>query len=275
MDHKFAFTILALLLSLSKAYPVTSRQFHEAFSLSFYPVLKGSSQMLVEGDLLITNTKNAMICYMNICLWPKSANGLVEVPYVISSGFSTSDIQVIQSAINAFSSKTCIRFTPWTSQSDYLSIENLYGCYSSIGKIGGKQVVSLMESTCLIGGIVQHELNHALGFYHEHVRSDRDRYVRINWKYVDPRNLLKNSTNTASNCFTDETFNFDKQNTTNEITAYDYGSVMHYGRTAFTIKPGMDTITPIPDETAQIGQRNGLSQSDILRINKLYGCSMK
>uniref|UniRef100_A0A3B3QY50 Metalloendopeptidase n=1 Tax=Paramormyrops kingsleyae TaxID=1676925 RepID=A0A3B3QY50_9TELE len=255
MDHKFAFTILALLLSLSKAYPVTV-----TFSLSFYPVLKGSSQMLVEGDLLITNTKNAMICYMNICLWPKSANGLVEVPYVISSGFSTSDIQVIQSAINAFSSKTCIRFTPWTSQSDYLSIENLYGCYSSIGKIGGKQVVSLMESTCLIGGIVQHELNHALGFYHEHVRSDRDRYVRINWKYVDPN----------------ETFNFDKQNTTNEITAYDYGSVIkdtyQTKETAFTIKPGMDTITPIPDETAQIGQRNGLSQSDILRINKLYGC---
>uniref|UniRef100_A0A3B3QXK6 Metalloendopeptidase n=1 Tax=Paramormyrops kingsleyae TaxID=1676925 RepID=A0A3B3QXK6_9TELE len=244
MDHKFAFTILALLLSLSKAYPVTVSpqsinrvQFHEAFSLSFYPVLKGSSQMLVEGDLLITNTKNAMICYMNICLWPKSANGLVEVPYVISSGFSTSDIQVIQSAINAFSSKTCIRFTPWTSQSDYLSIENLYGCYSSIGKIGGKQVVSLMESTCLIGGIVQHELNHALGFYHEHVRSDRDRYVRINWKY--------NSTNTVI-----------------PSTAFQMSKS----------KPGMDTITPIPDETAQIGQRNGLSQSDILRINKLYGC---
>uniref|UniRef100_A0A3B3QW65 Metalloendopeptidase n=1 Tax=Paramormyrops kingsleyae TaxID=1676925 RepID=A0A3B3QW65_9TELE len=227
-----------------------------SFSLSFYPVLKGSSQMLVEGDLLITNTKNAMICYMNICLWPKSANGLVEVPYVISSGFSTSDIQVIQSAINAFSSKTCIRFTPWTSQSDYLSIENLYGCYSSIGKIGGKQVVSLMESTCLIGGIVQHELNHALGFYHEHVRSDRDRYVRINWKYplnnIDTGNLLKNSTNTASNLMPLPT--------------------LHSYRTAFTIKPGMDTITPIPDETAQIGQRNGLSQSDILRINKLYGC---
>ncbi|XP_023650613.1 hatching enzyme 1.2-like isoform X2 [Paramormyrops kingsleyae] len=264
MDHKFAFTILALLLSLSKAYPVTEDGGEEGTHLEDHLDLSrrileannGSSQMLVEGDLLITNTKNAMICYMNICLWPKSANGLVEVPYVISSGFSTSDIQVIQSAINAFSSKTCIRFTPWTSQSDYLSIENLYGCYSSIGKIGGKQVVSLMESTCLIGGIVQHELNHALGFYHEHVRSDRDRYVRINWKYVDPN----------------ETFNFDKQNTTNEITAYDYGSVMHYGRTAFTIKPGMDTITPIPDETAQIGQRNGLSQSDILRINKLYGC---
>lgn len=43
--------------------------------------------MLVEGDLLITNTKNARICYMKTCLWPKSANGIVEVPYVISSDF--------------------------------------------------------------------------------------------------------------------------------------------------------------------------------------------
>uniref|UniRef100_A0A3B3QXL4 Metalloendopeptidase n=1 Tax=Paramormyrops kingsleyae TaxID=1676925 RepID=A0A3B3QXL4_9TELE len=240
MDHKFAFTILALLLSLSKAYPVTVSP-------------QSINRMLVEGDLLITNTKNAMICYMNICLWPKSANGLVEVPYVISSEpvfimlNSTSDIQVIQSAINAFSSKTCIRFTPWTSQSDYLTlIFSLGRCYSSIGKIGGKQVVSLMESTCLIGGIVQHELNHALGFYHEHVRSDRDRYVRINWKYVDPRNLLKNSTNT-------DTYQTKEWK-------------------VIPSTPGMDTITPIPDETAQIGQRNGLSQSDILRINKLYGC---
>uniref|UniRef100_A0A3B3QY05 Metalloendopeptidase n=1 Tax=Paramormyrops kingsleyae TaxID=1676925 RepID=A0A3B3QY05_9TELE len=246
MDHKFAFTILALLLSLSKAYPVTV-----TFSLSFYPVLKGSSQMLVEGDLLITNTKNAMICYMNICLWPKSANGLVEVPYVISSGFCK---WMPSRHFKKFTSKTCIRFTPWTSQSDYLSIENLYGCYSSIGKIGGKQVVSLMESTCLIGGIVQHELNHALGFYHEHVRSDRDRYVRINWKYVDPRNLLKNSTNTASNLMPLPT--------------------LHSYRTAFTIKPGMDTITPIPDETAQIGQRNGLTHFiQLLTCTFVWRCS--
>ncbi|RXN05927.1 high choriolytic enzyme 1-like protein [Labeo rohita] len=101
-----------------------------------------------------------------------------------------------------------------------------------------------------------HELNHALGFYHEQTRSDRDQYVKINWENISP----------------DMAYNFQRQNTNNQNTPYDYGSVMHYGRTAFSIQPGLETITPIPDGTVEIGQRQGMSNTDILRINKLYGC---
>ncbi|XP_016113516.1 high choriolytic enzyme 1-like [Sinocyclocheilus grahami] len=95
-----------------------------------------------------------------------------------------------------------------------------------------------------------------LGFYHEQTRSDRDEYVKINWENMSP----------------DMAYNFQKQNTNNQKTPYDYGSIMHYGRTAFSIQPGLETITPIPDETVEIGQRQGMSNTDILRINKLYGC---
>jgi len=52
---------------------------------------------------------------------------------------------------------------------------------------------------------------------------------------------------------------------------YDYDSVMHYSKYAFT-KNGNPTLMPTHPPTAQIGQRNGLSSMDILRINKLYGC---
>ena len=116
-------------------------------------------------------------------------------------------------------------------------------------------MVSLNRNGCVYHGIVQHELNHALGFYHEQTRSDRDRYVRINWE----------------NSPTAMQYNFNKENTNNLNTPYDYSSVMHYGKTAFSIN-GRDTITPIPDAAVPIGQRVDLSAIDILRINTLYTC---
>lgn len=62
-------------------------------------------------------------------------------------------------------------------------------CWSTVGRKGGEQVLSLSAFGCLDRGIIQHELLHALGFYHEHTRSDRDHYVRINWANVPPGQL--------------------------------------------------------------------------------------
>lgn len=57
-------------------------------------------------------------------------------------------------------------------------------CASLVGRTGGKQLVSMQRSGCLQNGIIQHELLHALGFYHEHTRSDRDQHVTINWQNI-------------------------------------------------------------------------------------------
>ena len=53
---------------------------------------------------------------------------------------------------------------------------------------------------------------------------------------------------------------------------YDYGSIMHYGRSAFSINRGnrnFDTIVP-KQSGAEIGQRSGLSQTDWDHLNKAY-----
>lgn len=49
------------------------------------------------------------------------------------------------------------------------------------------QVVSLAAACLRRGrGIVLHELMHVLGFWHEHARADRDRYIRVNWNEILP-----------------------------------------------------------------------------------------
>ena len=63
-------------------------------------------------------------------------------------------------------------------------------CYSYIGRIGGPQTLSLdagcfrcTDTGCLAGTPI-HEFYHALGFYHEQSRTDRDDYVTINWSNI-------------------------------------------------------------------------------------------
>uniref|UniRef100_A0AAY5ECS5 Metalloendopeptidase n=1 Tax=Electrophorus electricus TaxID=8005 RepID=A0AAY5ECS5_ELEEL len=252
MEPRASFSILALLLGLSQALPTTEPQ-HVDITSRIITINNGSSELLVEGDILLPETRNSLVCPSNKCFWKKSSNGLVQVPYVVSFTFML--IFFINNAMASFRKKTCIRFVPRTVEPDYISIKSLDGCYSAVGKTGGAQVLSLNRNGCVYHGIVEHELNHALGFYHEHTRSDRDNYVRINWQNIDPAMQS----------------NFNKENTNNLNTPYDYSSVMHYGNTAFSIN-GKDTITPIPDALVAIGQRVELSTIDVKRIKILYEC---
>ena len=73
-----------------------------------------------------------------------------------------------------------------TTQPNYIHIRSLYGCYSNVGMIGGKQELSLRAGGCTFMGTAAHELIHALGFYHEQSRADRDNYLRVFYENVDP-----------------------------------------------------------------------------------------
>ncbi|XP_039642937.1 high choriolytic enzyme 1-like [Perca fluviatilis] len=245
-------SLLLLLLGLSQALPLPDTV---DITTGILTSNKGSDEFLLEGDLLVPRTRNALICTNQNCFWKKNSSGLVPVPYTVSSEYTRSENQQIVNALQGFHSTTCIRFVPRNNETNYISVENKAGCFSSVGKLGGRQVLSLQRPGCVYYGIIQHEFNHALGFRHEHTRSDRDTYVRINWTNIEP----------------EEAKNFNKQDSNNLNTPYDYNSIMEYARTAFSIN-GQDTITPIPNHNVQIGQRQGLSYWDIIRINKLYSC---
>ncbi|XP_058866284.1 hatching enzyme 1.2-like [Acipenser ruthenus] len=272
MDHKLVLATLALLLSVSHGKPLKGDhsgkgqrerrspgipEDKDVFSI-ILEANKGIKEHLMEGDIVVSNSRNAMNCPDNSCFWPKASDGFVYVPYTISSEYSAEEKDIISSAFPAFDVETCIKFKQRTTEKDYINISPQNGCWSNVGKYKGVQQVSLSKGGCVYKATAQHELIHALGFYHEQSRPDRDSYVRINWQYIPA----------------DQVSNFYKQDINTLGMPYDYTSIMHYGRDAFSNTTGKFTIVPIPDETVEIGQRIAMSPRDIQKINKLYGCNV-
>ncbi|KFP74682.1 Astacin-like metalloendopeptidase, partial [Acanthisitta chloris] len=215
-----------------------------------------SSQFLQEGDIVPRRSRSAINC--RNCNWPQSSDGIVHVPYVLDPTYEENHIKGIHDAMAEFEALTCINFVKRKTERDYLNIRSADGCWSNYGRVGGGQTVSVMKGGCMWKGIIQHELEHALGFLHEHSRSDRDKHVKIMWEYISPADRS----------------DFKKfENSNNLGLPYDYSSVMHYGPYTFTNTTGKATIVPIPDGSVHIGQRQGLSNLDVAKINKLYNCS--
>ncbi|XP_073397928.1 astacin-like metalloendopeptidase [Dendrobates tinctorius] len=221
---------------------------------------KGSKKSIRQVDIAVRLSRSALSCPGQACFWPKSSSGVVIIPYTLSADYSSADSAVIRSAIQEYSSLTCIRFVERKTETDYIQIRSVDGCWSYLGRIGGSQDLSLLNPGCVSKGIVQHELNHVLGFVHEHTRSDRDTYVDIIWRYI--ADVYQS--------------NFEKflPDTNNLGLQYDYTSVMHYGKFAFTNVPEQPTIVPKPDASVPIGQRYGLSSLDLVKINRLYQCDV-
>ncbi|CAF3988560.1 unnamed protein product [Rotaria sordida] len=221
-----------------------------------------------EGDIFLTPTT----IFRGIgkrepsARWP---NGIV--PYEISSDYDGYDRAKIISAmrrlerivsLDPISASYCIRFQPKTADDKYfISIRNGSGCSSYVGRVneGGQRVTLQMKSYCVDReATVMHEFMHALGFWHEQSRPDRDDYITIDFNNVQSgkeHNFNK--------------YSFEVTDTLN--LPYDYNSVMHYSKTAFSMNGRPTIITKDPD--VWIGQRNSLSATDIEEIRKYYDCT--
>ncbi|KAM4688572.1 meprin A subunit beta-like isoform 3-T3 [Discoglossus pictus] len=209
---------------------------------------------LFEGDIKMDMKKERNTIIGNEYRWP------LTVPYFLENGLDMNAKAVILKAFERFRLKTCIDFKPWEGEQHYISFFKDNGCYSYVGNLHkGKQYLSI-GSGCDTYETVQHELLHALGFWHEQSRSDRDDYITIAWDMIDPG---KRS-------------NFNKYNDSlvNSLnTPYDYTSVMHYGKGAFQmgIEPTIITNNPLFNNI--IGGQVDFSEIDQRKLNQLYNCT--
>lgn len=182
--------------------------------------------------------------------------------YYLDPDLPTSITANFEAAVGWWASKTCIRFRR------VLDIRGVTGstvkvfqsptnaCSSAVGRISSMVQSMELSEWCKIPEI-SHEIGHALGMSHTHMRHDRDEYVTVHMDNIEPDIAAANFKKVSE----------DKMQT---LVPYDYGSIMHYCSSCGA-KRGMEAITP-KKEGVKIGQREKLSKLDIEQINKLYQC---
>lgn len=186
--------------------------------------------------------------------WPNRT-----IPYAVDPGLGCE--AEAEAAVEHWNRNSCIRFVPRADEPDYVRLQRLPGyAVSDVGRRGGEQSVRLGDS-CSVG-IIIHELGHTVGLWHEHCREDRDQWVEVDWsnvKFGCDGNFKQHNI-----C--------GKAEPTEDVGAYDYASIMHYGERTFAVDPRDPTLKllrPVP-AGATVGQRLALSEGDIAAVEAIY-----
>lgn len=209
--------------------------------------------------------------YCRTCtLW---TNG--QVPYEFQAGVTAENRQRTIDMMNTLQTLANLRFFPRTNQTQFIRFENAEVNTSPVGMQNGGNTIRMVSWWNEI--IIAHEIFHSLGFFHQHQRPDRNNYVQVIQGNICPDNFEAN-------------FPIETDATVTANIPYDFQSMMHYRRDAFTgcriASDSCKAFSPCPNgyinaNTIQvlpqfnqfqntIGQRIQISQIDALMLRFLY-----
>ncbi len=180
------------------------------------------------------------------------------IPYYYTGSFSDEEILLIEEGMRRWESVCGVDFIEVTPRSYAYEIRKEVGNQSWTSSIGENNISCFFNygySTNPLKHII-HELGHCLGLLHEHQRPDRDSYVTIIWGNIYPE-------------YEHDFEMRDNPLITEEDYEYDYDSIMHYPRYAFSIN-GFETIVPADPDT-DIGLADDISPLDAEKVREIYG----
>ncbi|OQV23624.1 putative Zinc metalloproteinase nas-14 [Hypsibius exemplaris] len=211
-----------------------------------------STAGLFEGDIM--GVKAGRIIGRNELIARKWTDN--KLWYEISDRFTPAQKALIESGISEINSKVAaLRITPRRNRADcknYVSVEpgaTGSGCSTYVGMIGGKQILNLEAANpCFVKGTILHDFMHAMGFWHEQSRTDRDQYIDLNLTNV----------NAFNRAYMFQKYTDPKIGDLGE--PYDINSLMHYDKTSFAIDTNIRTVTAkFPNQNKPIGQKSVLT----------------
>ena len=171
-----------------------------------------------EVDTTIDVVESAAVVVGTGFRWPGGV-----VPFEIDPTLPSAQQTAVQNAIRALAGEHAALSA--AAPGRRLAMDLLLpgpGCSSPVGRQGVNvftpppQNISLAAG-CMTGQAI-HEVGHSVGLWHEQSREDRDTFVTINF----------------ANIQAGQEHNFNQHiSDGDDVGAYDFGSIMHYGPTAF------------------------------------------
>ncbi len=195
------------------------------------------------------------------------------VPYEFDANLPQARRNDMLSAMSRLEGIANLNFVQRNGEAGFIFIKQSdkpYNYSSDVGRTGGRQEIGITSWNNSM--IICHELMHAIGFWHEQSRPDRETYVAVNYANMCPGS--------------ESQFDVAETGATSNIP-YDFLSIMHYGGLSFAkcLNANEDCNQSCPGgfigKTLEIqpayqngqnfiGNRSYLSQTDSLMLRFTY-----